>query len=802
MLIQNALRTFKRAKQYYLTTVFTLALTLSMVLSVFALVDLVFFAPLPYKDSDNLYLLEGTLKSHRVDSVPGASANARLIDYLRKNSDDLEDVGVYHYWTNYKLYDQPKRPEVQVVLASHNLFSVLGVEAHLGRLFNETEKLGTKQPSVILGYRIWQQRYGSDPDVVGKKVQLNQRRFTVIGVAPDDIVLPLFSNLNDGMWIPLDMDETFNERIMDRAFMGAYKAVTRLSPDADIETVNERISALSAQGAEIHTPDILKNRTVGARVTQLGSALQGDSGPIVLMLMAGVLLLLVIALINLSSMQLAKAVSKVKTVAISFAFGASNKQLLVESFKHNVIVIGLAVTMALLLSSMSFVVIQTLAENVISRLDTLHISFNTLLLSLLLAMLIALLYSSIELSVVKEKNLTNSLQSSGKGVGKQMATGTSHILIGLQVTFSFLVLVAATHVVLSTLSEALRDNGVNTQDKWSLTVSYANIKKPEERKNIHRGLLSQLGQLGAVEKVTDTSEPRLPQSLNVNQVFDENNRYLAQSRKIQMSTGYFEQLDLAVVGERFKVGESELENYPVIVNQRLADLIGDSADQVLGQKISNDGKKFHTIIGVAANTYVPGAIGSETFEIYMPGQYRGGRQHSFLLTAKDNSELEQQVRNLIAKVDGRLDVAIFDTLQGQFDEKRKRHLFASWVAMVLASVSLLMVCIGINGIVNYMVQVKRYDLGVKLAMGACNRRLLKDSLLELMQPVAMALILSFSFSFLVIGYSNTRPDIAFEPNWLLIAGIWLSFVVVSLLVSFLPIQKILVGDPIKALRNE
>ncbi len=113
-----------------------------------------------------------------------------------------------------------------------------------------------------------------------------------------------------------------------------------------------------------------------------------------------------------------------------------------------------------------------------------------------------------------------------------------------------------------------------------------------------------------------------------------------------------------------------------------------------------------------------------------------------------------------------------------------------------------MVIVGVNGIVNYMVQVRRYDLGVKLAMGANNSRLLKDSLGELMLPITISLFFAFSLSFLGLGYSRSQTDITVEANWLLVASIVLGFITISLLASFFPIRKILTNDPVKALRNE
>ena len=798
MLIQQVLNNFKRTKQYYLTTVLTLTLTLSMVLSVFSLVDLVFFAPLPYSDSSNLYLLEGRIKAEGFD---GAGTNPQVIAYMDLHNDLFDKLATYHRWSDYKLNDQLDRPTVDVILASSNLFSLLGIEPVLGRFFNKSEALGTQQPSVILGYRTWKQRYGADDNIVGRKIQLNQRRFTVIGVAPDNLVLPQYSNINEALWIPMDMDSTFSPKTSG-SFMGDYKAIVRLKTGINANEVTERLNQIAVEGAKLYTPSVLKDFTVGASLTTFKKAIQGDSGEIVLMLLVGAVLLMIIALINLSSMQIARAISKVKTLAISFAFGASSKQLAIAAFKHNLVVIGSSVVLALLLTQSSFAIMELLAAGSIQRLDTLSISINTLTISTALALTIAGLYTYIELSFVKENNLTDCLKSSGKGVGKQISTGTSHTLIGLQVLFSFIVLLAASHVLLMTLSEALRSNGLNTDNKWSLTVNYANINTTEERINIHKTLLSQIEQLDPVAHLEPVSKPRLPDNLNVIQLYGDESNYIAQVRITRIGSGYLNQLELPISGRGFKPGDSEQDYYPVIINQRLADLIVQNSKNIIGQKVSFDGKSFHSIIGITANTYVPGSVEDEAYEVFSPQKYSGWRQYSFLLTAVDNQAIEQQVRHLIAQISPRLDITQFTALQQQFDQKRQLHLAAAGVALVLASLSLLMVCIGINGIVNYMVQVRRYSLGVKLAMGASNQRLLKDSLTELMQPVVMSLVFSLSLSYFLMAYFNSQAIQTITPNWPITASIFLGICLLTFLVSFFPVRHILSKDPIKALRDE
>jgi ABC-type antimicrobial peptide transport system permease subunit len=370
------------------------------------------------------------------------------------------------------------------------------------------------------------------------------------------------------------------------------------------------------------------------------------------------------------------------------------------------------------------------------------------------------------------------------------------------VIFSFVILIAASHVAWSALTEALRSTGINTENKWSLTLNYSNIKNLKERKNIHRTLISSLKTLSSIKYLSSLSQPRVPNSLNTNGIKDMNNNYLLSARNTRIASDYLSELGLSLFGENFKPGDSELKNYPIIVNQRFANVLSKDPKKVLGRKVKTWDKSIHKIIGIVPNTYYAGKINFERPEIFNPKQYDGYRRYSFLFTASDNKQLEKSVRDLIKKLDKRLDVLKLVTLDQQFNEYRQSNFTAAGLAISLAVISLLMVIIGVNGIVNYLVQVRRYDLGVKLSMGANNKHLLKESLLELMLPIAMSLLLAFSACFLALGYSRSQPDLNLDVNWLIVGAVLLGFICLSFLASYFPIRKVLNADPIKSLRNE
>ncbi|GAA4898178.1 ABC transporter permease [Ferrimonas pelagia] len=792
---------FVRAKQYYLTVTFTLALTLSMMISVFALVDLVFFQPLPYPAPQQLHQLRTQVV------VPNGGfdgGNPQFIDYFQSTFDPSMQLAAYHSWSEYKLTDRLQRPSVPVRLATGNLFSVLAVQPHLGRLFDEREQTGNQQPSVLLGYRAWQTHFDGAADVVGQKVQLNKRRFNVVGVLPDNLVLPDLDNINDVLWLPMDMDESLQIK-GSQALMGGYKLIMRASNGALPAEFEQEFERLTQEAGQLYMPGTLKSFDIASKLTSVEQALRGDSGALVLMLLAGVSALLVIALINLSGMQMARAIGRSKAVAVSFAFGASSRQIMLDAFKHNLLVVGLAVLLGLGLAMLSVGQIRILAADSIARLDTLSLSLSTVLFCVLLAGLIAWLFSYIELKAVKEDQLMASLQASGKGVGKQISAGVSHLLMALQIGLSFVVLAVTCHVVLLTLGEALKETGVTTENRWSLTLDYRNIERGEARLNLHRSVVRTLEQLPAVSTVSHANVTRPAETVNINMVEDEQGRTLANAQGITLAPGYFELMGMPVNGAGFQNGDELLEAYPVMVNQRLAQSMNADPSQVIGSKIKLGDELLHPVIGIVNNVSVPGSPGKEVPEHYRATGYGGDYRHTYVFVGSeslDAAQLAVRLASRLQALDPRLDIADFRSAQALFDQYRQRHLSAAGVAIALALVALLMVVAGVSGIVSYMLRSRRYSLGVKLAMGAGTSVLFKESFKELLAPVLMALWMAFCLLFMLSGYALSQPAIELVANWSLIGTLLLAFLALVLLVAYFPIRQVLAGDPLQALRND
>lgn len=795
-------RSFRQSRQYYVTVVLSLVFTLTLLFSVLSLVNITFFAPLPYKNDRQLYFIGGELNYQ--GAVHQASNVQTLFD-LQQKSQQLEQMAVYFsFQTEYKLLDLSTRPKVPVLFGAHDIFEVMGVEPLLGRLFNKQEQAGNKQPSAVLSQAIWQQHYQGRNDIIGQTIQLNQRQFTVIGVLKQALELPGFHDAHEAIWLPLDMDEYVNIRGFD-GYSGGFAAIGRLKPGASLQDADAEAYQLMKQASADRYPDLQQMFDYYGKVVPLRQQIQGDSGRLVLMLLVGVSLLTLIALVNLSSMQLARAVKRLQPLAVCYAFGASKKQMFLQVFRHNATLLAGAGLLALLLTWFGFAVIAEVATEQLPRINALRIDGLMLALTALVLLGIALLFSWIELRGVCERQLMACLQSSGKGAGKQLRQGVAHSLIGVQLLLSLLVLLATAHVFVAAWSEANRSTGIDSTNLWSLTVNYNDLDNREQRQNNHRALMQSLASLPQVQAVTALSEPRAPRVRNQDAISNAQGEIITSARQISVLPGYFQFYGLELSGQDFSAGQVGLEHYPLIVNQRLADRIARlTGKPALGQTLAISRDTIQRqIVGIVANTNFPGDPGFEVDEVFYPSENTGQREYSYLLKLSPTSMLsDTTLLALLRQQDPRLDLLELTTVQAAFARFSLSHRLAAALSATLALMSLLTVLAGIAGIVSYLVQARRYQLGVEMAMGASLKQLLQDNLHKLAQPIAAALLLGFCCFFFIVGVSRTQPELMFQANWLLVFSLLGLLAFAALVCSFIPLRRVLLTDPVKALRNE
>lgn len=796
-MFKSLLKKFQLAKHYYLTVLISVTFTLTLLMTVFSILNTTLLKPLPYSHSSELFWLEGTLQYQGQETI---GTNSQGLLHVKDNASLLKSMGIYFTWSSYKLTDHADKPDVPVIMSSTNLFDLLGVKPVEGRLFNHNEKLGKKQPSAIISQDMWKTHFKKDENIIGKKLHLNKRSFNIIGVVPDDIVLPNLNIASEAVWLPLDMDELINPATFG-GFSSDIKGLFRVDNTAELESVKSEIQRLLIEAGTIYTPDIAKQYPISAKVTPILQAIQGDSRKLIYGISIGSLLLALIAITNLASMQTARAVKKSYVMAVSQAFGASKKQLYIELFKQNMSLIVIASSLSLLFTWLNFDIVKSLGDESIPRLSALSIDANLIAFTCIATLLITGLLTWVESLSLNESNFIENLKNSGKGTGKQIRKSTTQLLIGLQTGFSFIILFGSAQVLHITLQEVLKPTHVEADKLATLHLNFADINQREQRINVLNTIVTQLESLNAIEAVSQSSESRVPVNLNIDRVENERGEAIDSARQIFVDEDSLLFYKMQIEGKPFSDEQVNLEYAPVIINKRLAEKLGTSA---LGQKITLVDGVPREVIGISENTEFPGASHLATSEVFIPYLYQGQRNYTLLIkysssrSALSIAELYQKVLNDYPDIS----VLKYSLVTKDFADLSRSLRIGAWMTAIVVVMSLVLVISGISGMVSYSVQMRRYNLGIRLSLGATNKNLLYSELSDFAVPVAASLLLSFSITFLIIGYSRTIPNLAFHINWLLLSNILIFISLLILFVSYLPINAVLKQNPIKALRNE
>src|SRR5262245_14203526 len=313
------LRMLLKKPGFTLTAVITLSLGIGATSTIFSFVNGILLRPLPYQDSERLVLL-GEIAAKRGNVSMGISP-LNFLDWREQNR-VFTGVAAYHE-SGYSFTGSGEPEQLSGANISYNTFEFLGVAPILGRTFTAEEDRPGNDLVVILGHGLWERRFGSKPEVIGRKITLNNRSRTVIGVMPPDFKFPEVADL----WVPLAIETSYWTRNSH-----GWDAIARLKPGVTLEQARSDMTAVASR---IEEQNPVTNEGVGVILTPLREGLAGDYRKALLILMGVVGLVLLIACVNVANLLLAQASSRTKEVAIRTALGAGRwrvfRQLLTES---------------------------------------------------------------------------------------------------------------------------------------------------------------------------------------------------------------------------------------------------------------------------------------------------------------------------------------------------------------------------------------------------------------------------------------------------------------------------------------
>ncbi|SEB04928.1 ABC transporter permease [Alkalimonas amylolytica] len=814
----NALYALSKSKSYAATIVVTLAVTLGTLIAAFNLNYTIVAAPLPYQDEDRLVVGNTPWYEHNELFIDEDSTIQLLIEFYLQDSTTFENTALIGYsWIATSLRDKDDTPKVLIAYTTPGYMQMYQMPMILGRGFNTDEDIHSHAAVAVISERVWRQHYNADPEIVGKSIQISDTQFQVIGVASSDFVEPRFTgpNRHNDVWLPWDFNpDPCASGLYGRAcFVGWHFLLAKLKSADDHQRISQQLTAsLNAefQDAIAGVPGAI-NHSIRFEARPLRQVLLRDSAAQTFWLFIGSLVLLCIACVNTLNLVLSRAVRQQRSMAIKAALGAQRKHIFIHVFSEMLLLLGVAVLIALVIAQAEYRLLQHVAEAYLPRVTELQLNLPTLVFSIAITVFIGLSFAYLVVRQINYRALNSELQSSGKGSGLQISVRVRHLLIISQVALTSVLLVACVLVLQQTLSVLKQDIGFATERIYQIDIDEVGPAitaetRPERHLEKKRDL-SDIRELLAQHPAVKAASYANYAPANFDGVFSttrwprtpDNIEDIVISRLTITDQHFLPLFEIKLLSGRNFSAQEVVDSSPVIiVNESFAKAAWPD-QQAVGQRLGM--AQNWEVIGVVADynlidQYSP----TEPPRAFIPRNINdvGG---TLLYELKPGMSISKtELNHIMAQVSPKYRAAEIFSLE----QNVKRILFANYLAAgvtsVLSLLTLLLAAVGIYGVLSYNAQLRKFELGVRMAIGARPLTILTQSLRENIKLVFIGLLCSLVLlAILWLFINNSTFTLSLS-----LSGVLVPFASIMLLtgaVSLLSIWSLIRQPAINALRN-
>jgi putative ABC transport system permease protein len=780
----------------------SLALGIGANTAIFSLVDAVLLRPLPFHDPDRLVMVwEDAAKIGFPRNTP---APANYADWKAQNR-VFEDMAAIT-WRSFNLTDEgePEKVEAQAVTA--NFFPLLGVKPEQGRVFTGEEDQPGRNNVAVISYGLWQRRFGGDPALIGKEILLDGQKYAVAGVTPPGFQ---FLSKEVSLWVPA----AFSPQELANRGSHYLTVVARMKPGVAIQDARADVAAIT-QRINRDNPVSWSGFELGSVVISLREQLAGDVRLALIVLLVAVGLVLLIACANIANLQLARGAARFREIAVRTALGAGRgrvvRQLLTESV--SLAVAGGFAGLLFAWSSFSFlkqIIPDNMALNAGVRIDARIFGF-TLLLSLLTGIVFGLAPALQAAKVDLNEALKQGGGRAGIGVVGRRLRGA---LVVVEIALALVLLVGAGLLIRAFLRLRALDIGVNPENVLTLRTALPRNRYGElpKRAAFYQQALDRVRALPGVVSAGYTTAVPLTWKGGTNSFRVEGREPKpgqdAQNR--QITTGYMEAMGIKLRQGRFFDDHDDAQAQPVaIINETMARQFWPGED-ALGKRFKigpgDSQRPWVTIVGVIGDVKEMGLEAPAKAEMFFPYQQLPDMRWNMprdlaVRTTGDPMSVAAAARQAIWSVDRNQPVSNVRTMNEILSEEVARRRIGMTLLAAFAALALALASLGVYGVLSYSVAQRTREIGVRMALGAGRKDVLRMVLADGMRLAAAGVAIGLGAAFaltrlmagLLFGISATDPA-TFVSIALLLAF-------VAFVACWVPARRATKVDPMIALR--
>lgn len=800
--LRYGVRTLLRSRGFAVIALLTLTLGIGATSAIFSVVDAVLLRSLPYREPGGLVSIYEDLSKV---GFPFKPASPGTYADLEKQKQVFEGVAGIDEHADNLIGSDGQSEGVIAAEVTHNLFSLLGVKPLLGRVFRADEDIPGNKHFVLLSYGLWQTRFGADPTLIGKGIRLDGETYTVVGVMPPEFSFP---RKEIAVWRP----RAFSSQDLTSRGEHYLLLIGRLQPGVTVQQANAEL-LVSARQAVRQYP------TVMAGVSRffaepLQESYTRDVRRGLMMLMSAVGLILLIACANVANLLLSRAAGRQREIGLRIALGANRNRIIWQLLTESALLAIAGGVLGILLAEGTFAFLKNLIPEDLSQTVSLSLNLPVLGFAILVSLGSSFLFGLVPALQTSRVDLNDALKEGGRG-----STGSKHKRLGnvfvvVEVALSLMLLIGASLLLTSfsnlrKVNPGFRPDHVLTAEFYMSEPRYQDFVR---RTEFFERLLERVKAMPGVESAGFTSVlPTTwkggtvvftPEGVSVRPDVP----YNANDRVV--TPGYFETMKIPLLRGRL-FDRRDGQNAPLagIVNETMARKFWPNQN-VIGKRLKlgteSSDAPWIQIVGVIGDVKQMGLSEPSRQEIYIP--YWQGRDNYMvpralaIRAAGDPQKLVGELRQTVGEVDREQALSHIMTMDDILDKDITRTKIQTVLLSGLAGLALIMACVGIYGLMAYLVAQRKQEMGIRMAVGAQRKDVLELILgrgmmltcVGVVIGVGLAMALTRLMSSLLFGVSATNPAI--------MAGASVLLLMIGLIACLIPAIRAASIDPLQALR--
>ena len=816
--LRQTLRKLAKRPGFTLTTVLILAVGIGATTSTFSMVNAIFLTQVPYPDPDELILVLTSRESE--DSAVSQRSTVSYPDVRdwQERAESVESIAAFVNWPQLNLYggEHPKR--VRVSFATSEYFKLLEAKPIMGRTFSAEEDLTFGgSPVTVLSYRLWQEIFAGDADVIGKALNMGDQPYTVIGVLPQNF--QHVSILDIDLWVPLAQASTHfgNNRLEGRQFRW-LDTLARLKPGFTIQQAKEEFSAIGRNMAQEY-PET--NAGIGANVLSLKDRLffYGELKNSIIMLTLGAIFVLLIGCANVATLLLVHAAEQREETAVCLALGASRgrviRRFLVESLVLSVAGGAIGLILAIYCNKLMF----TYSPLPIPQFAEITIDFRVLTMALLVSIATGVIFTvapawlstKLNLHAMLKPGGKNSAASPGRSFGRRA-------LIVVELALSVALLIGAGLLIRSFQNFQTTDIGFDSDRMLTMHFELSREKYSDRdaRRAFYQEFSERIIALPGVQSAGLWGPDRPGSSFAYRSVIPEgrhieNLEDRVRNYEHRVGPHALKSLGLELLAGRYISTEDRVDSPLVAVLSRSAAEAmwpGLSPTEVIGKRFTRGTPgedPWVTVVGVAKDAMHRGRdlLAHNPKDMYTSLVQMPIRRMSLFARAdRDVESLIPEFRQAVQEVDSTLPVFDVASMEQRMHDEEDEIRFNTYFMIFFSLIAALLTAMGIYGTLAYSASRRTQEIGVRLAIGATRKDVFRLMTGQVAIDLLLGLALGAVGAYYLISFMSSMLFGVDAADPLVIVAIVVIVTLVTAIATFIPTRRALGISPVEALRYE